>query len=485
MNTQPMKRILAIMLGALVLLATASVNALASCVCLSGPPCQAYLTAAAVFSGTVTELSSSEMEIGEGENRWPYRRIVTRFAVEQPFRGVAGKEIEIVVYEQVPKTITTPKGNLLTTWLSSGDCGYKFQQGEQYLVYAYQSSVKNELTAFGCSNTRPLAEAREDLDFLNNLTKLAPGGRVFGVVQHLIRDLRTGEFRRPPLPVADVKVSLKGNKNFEAATDGEGRYEFKGLPAGNYEARLVLPEHLGMEGSDVTKVNVMDKGCAEANFNVETNGRISGRVLDFKGRPVPDLKVDLIVEEKATDLRGLWVTTDNKGRYELKGIPPGRYVLGINLSNAPDDGTPYPHFYFPGVATREQASVISMDEGEQLRNHDLHLPPPMAERLIEGTVHWPDGRPAVGAIVLLEDDEYYPWESSIASATADEQGRFSIKGYEGRPYWVKPYINLSNGRQMHAEPLKVTTTNPIAGLKFVITSQYGNCPHYRAGWGAK
>jgi hypothetical protein len=80
---------------------------------------------------------------------------------------------------------------------------------------------------------------------------------------------------------------------------------------------------------------------------------------------------------------------------------------------------------------------------------------------------------------LLEDDEYYPWQAAMANVTVDEQGRFSILGYEGRPYWVKPYINLSDGTQMHAEPVKITTTGPISGLKFIITSQYGNCPHYK------
>jgi hypothetical protein len=52
-------------------------------------------------------------------------------------------------------------------------CGYTFEEGKKYLVYAYG---KQDLKVDACGGTVPLSYANEDLAFLGNGEKLKDGG---------------------------------------------------------------------------------------------------------------------------------------------------------------------------------------------------------------------------------------------------------------------------------------------------------------------
>ena len=91
------------------------------------------------------------------------------------------------------------------------------------------------------------------------------------------------------------------------------------------------------------------------------------------------------------------------GRFEIKQVPPGEYVLGINLTGSPKAGFPYPPTYFPGVTQRSEATVIKLGLGEKVSDLLLRLPPPLSRRGVGGVVVWPDGSPAAGAEVYLTD----------------------------------------------------------------------------------
>lgn len=102
--------------------------------------------AAAVFQGRVI---ATEQQIGTDGYR--YQRVTLQ--VNTAWKGSVARET--VVY----------------TGSGGGDCGYSFQQGVEYLVYA--SSVRagtspqvfptNAFVTNICSRTRPLSEASDDL----------------------------------------------------------------------------------------------------------------------------------------------------------------------------------------------------------------------------------------------------------------------------------------------------------------------------------
>ena len=83
-------------------------------------------------------------------------------------RGDRGQSVTM----EISTTWKGTKGKVVTveTGLGGGDCGYGFEEGESYLVYAYQRKIEEgsagPLRTGICSRTRPLAKARGDIKAL-------------------------------------------------------------------------------------------------------------------------------------------------------------------------------------------------------------------------------------------------------------------------------------------------------------------------------
>lgn len=133
------------------LLAAAPVAEACSCA-PPGAPRAELEHADAVFSGRVVEVEPEEAQRG-------FRRLAVRFALDAVWKGV-------------------PAGDQLTVWTAeqSAACGYSFEPGEEYLVYAYDADAgeltTNELTTNLCSRNAPLARADEDLAALGEPVRI-------------------------------------------------------------------------------------------------------------------------------------------------------------------------------------------------------------------------------------------------------------------------------------------------------------------------
>jgi hypothetical protein len=95
----------------------------------------------------------------------------------------AGKASKIIEHKHLNGRITTSvlfevtatwKGLsesqvIITTGLGGGDCGYDFEQGKEYLVYANPSSMygdQDDLVTIICDRTNELRAAQEDIAVL-------------------------------------------------------------------------------------------------------------------------------------------------------------------------------------------------------------------------------------------------------------------------------------------------------------------------------
>jgi hypothetical protein len=164
-----------------------------------------------------------------------------------------------------------------------------------------------------------------------------------------------------------------------------------------------------------------------------------------------------------------FVRTDSEGRYELKLVPAGRYLLGVRIyGSAGSTYVPYRRTYYPGVFDESQATVINIAEGQVIDAVDLHLPPPLIERKLEGLVAWPDDQPVKGATVWLKEIEY-PNNDMPYRATTDDQGRFSFKVYEGMKYSLFATVDSeTKGKQKRSDTLEIRITENPEILKLII-----------------
>ena len=420
-------------------------------------PCQAYWDASTVFVGTVT--FSSTTEVKEFGN--VFDRRVVRFHVDRPLRNVEGTDVEVM------------------TGLGGGDCGYGFRLGGQYLVYAYANEDKTLSTSI-CTRTRPLSEATADLEFFRGLSKAAAGATISGEVR-----LERANYQYPDKmpPVKDVKILLAGpNKQFETKTNAEGKYSMSGLPPGTYKVRIDLPEGLSIYNPEV-EVEVHDRGCGEAFFHVEPDTQITGKVLDAQGMSAADVLMELVPTSREFHadpnsanpnfVRAYpsFVRTDKEGRYVMKLLKPGRYLLGVRIAgSAGSTWVPYPQTYYPGVKDRSQATVITVTEGQRIQLDELVLPPRFIDRTLNGTVIDPDGTPVAGAVVWLKERQYDDSDMPYQKVT-DSEGRFSFGVYEGVKYSLTANVDVDGVRVKLSDPLEIVITANTEPIKLVLKKQ--------------
>ena len=309
---------------ALVTLVALSVDARASCpITEQGPPCQEYWRAEAVFIGTVNRVVYTP-DKPTPEN-WMYVRRTVYITIEEAFRGIEAAALV----------------------LNLNSCGFNFKEGERYLIYAHRNPNNKELDVrAGFTRTRLISEGAEDLNYIRGLSP-ASGSRVFGKVVQSTYDYKDGGYKVESLP--NVKVTLAGNsQRLEVVTDSEGKYEFKGVTAGNYRVGAEIPNYLNY---DEVPVNLMGRECAPVNIYVRRKGLIVGRVFDVNKKPLALVPVtlvsadasfeDILAERKGKTV-GVLTYTDRDGRFRFTELPPGRYFLIINRSESDKStGSPY------------------------------------------------------------------------------------------------------------------------------------------------
>ena len=119
-----------------------------ACSCVQpGSPSEELEKFSAVFAGTVVSVQHSYDRDGRSVSRED--RSTIGFEVSAVWKGA--------VYEDM--SITTPP--------TGGSCGFTFEEGEEYIVYAYDSPyVDGGYTTGICSRTALLEQAQEDIDAL-------------------------------------------------------------------------------------------------------------------------------------------------------------------------------------------------------------------------------------------------------------------------------------------------------------------------------
>ena len=125
-------------------------------------------------------------------------------------------------------------------WTPFGDCGYDFQIGETYLVYANNDEGADSFFTGSCTRTRRLSDAGADLAYLffykNNRTESA---RLDGFATTDGSQFDFDQLHDPEIiksPVAGVIVELQSDRLLRyAVSDRNGKFVFDGLREGDYQ----------------------------------------------------------------------------------------------------------------------------------------------------------------------------------------------------------------------------------------------------------
>ena len=464
-------------------------------VALASPPqwrdarCPRYSGAQAVFVGRVLGFERVTLPVNWGLGGGEETLRLVRFAVEERFKGADGKEVNVL----------TP----LESVNARMKCEDDFEEGGRYLVYAYSWFRQPELRTFFCRDAKRLAEAGDDLSYLRGFLKGEPLAEISGKVEHYRLDIKTWRLNLVR-SLAGVRVTADGEgRHLETRTDDAGKYHFGGLAPGNYQVKIDGPPGLYSPLPE-RPVELARTACDEADFRLHTDRRVAGRVADTSGRPVSGVGLHLVLADNfphdeslinEESLRGMSGVADADGRFEIRGVPPGRYLLGVNLhgiNDAPIEWNPppvFPRTYFPGTGERTAATVIELREGQSVSGLEMTLVPPPATALvrreIKGTVVLSDGRPAPCAMVSIIDAKYAKTRGGHGEFRVGEGGRFTLHGYEGYSYAVQAYVPVIDERgrnvgSVAAEPVIVSPSQAAAPVR-LVTRPTGNCDFMTRG----
>jgi hypothetical protein len=151
-----------------------------------------------------------------------------QFRVTQALKGVAGPDVTVLNDD------------------SGTGCGYQFDQGEDYVVFASRDA-DGEIEVAPCSSTIWMVhvpdyayQAAEAVAFAASLRKPAEGGRIFGEVGLSVPFRRSSDANTTP--VDGATVILRGEGHERRTTSVDGRYEFTGVPRGTYRVSVTMPE---------------------------------------------------------------------------------------------------------------------------------------------------------------------------------------------------------------------------------------------------
>lgn len=275
-------------------------------------------------------------------------------------------------------------------------------------------------------------------------TVLRRGQPVAGALVDLVHE--------PPAPSEPLR-------RFRTSTDGAGRFEVRGLPAGAYRIQL-------QSGAWRTEQALMLEEGDRLQLDLEGfEARLRGTVQTVEGDPVPGAHLLALPlgEEGHPDAAGAFVgegRTDPRGEFTLRGLPVGGYTLLVSAPGLPPGRLERVEADLPGADFRVEV-VLGRGGSLQLRTRDE------------------DDRGVTGARVWIEDESGTALQRHAFVTGA--AGRLRIDGLPpgtvlvrvhargmGRPALRRVTIEEGGATALEI-PLRAAGT-----LRLVVTGEFGD-----------
>ncbi len=235
------------------------------------------------------------------------------------------------------------------------------------------------------------------------------------------------------IPGVAVNLIQAGEVAYSATTDSQGHFHIDAVKAGTYSANYVARGFWPVPNLSVDED--FERECGRC-FQVERGdqpfqvtavgdpvrlevkmppiGKISGRVLDYLGKPVPNATIQLHWGEiwfcKMPSCIGIFrdTKTNDKGEYTISDLDvPGAWLLSAIAPSSwkppetrDDQPREWAQTFYPGVTDPQLAARVIVRIGGDLSNLDIKLAAVPVHR-IRGVVLDASGHPVPKAAVRL------------------------------------------------------------------------------------
>jgi len=259
-----------------------------------------------------------------------------------------------------------------------------------------------------------------------------------GIVEGQVVEAGTGR------PIAGARVDVRGpSDQVYVNTDQSGRYETRPLTPGAYTVSVTAPDYAtafydgraasmsgqsSIDGSvtisgqgtgapritltgnvEIRSSTTVDIGPGSLLSNIDVvmqaTGRLSGRILDDRGRGLAGAYIQLIAAQASGVLipRIAYARSETDGTYRVTAAP-GDYIVRAyadkQVRPSRDAALAYAETFFPGVREQDDAQAIRLDSGVEQYDVDFALLSTHTVR-VSGIVVDPAGTDLEGVTVSL------------------------------------------------------------------------------------
>ncbi len=411
-----------------------------SCTCSQSPPgqCPGLQPGDVVFLGTVTAMKDiAYAPPGSNDSSGvPVDIVAARltrysFHIDERFASA-----------NIPADVSTMD---IFSGGEDGDCGYRFKENEQYLVFTHQGT-EGRLFATICNGTRPASQA---LALLPQLRAMRSGQRVasvFGVLRRADPPF-LAPADDPDEPLARISLKLRSRYDrFQTNTDANGVFTFYDVHAGEYNFTADLPPRTELTqkpgAGGLSPFKIPNGACYEYDVDALPTGHIRGSVLGPSGKPLPLASVELYRAGSYRDSRpGLWGFQGATGFFDFDHVGSGQYIIVFNRTNRMDPNSPFRRTFYPGVAEQSDAKRIKLKDGQQLSNVNLRVADAYPNHSLRVRVKWQGTRPPGKVTVMAKADA---GDNPAAQKIAD--GLYEVTLLESANYTISAWEDLSPQR---------------------------------------
>jgi hypothetical protein len=270
-----------------------------------------------------------------------------------------------------------------------------------------------------------------------------------------------------------------GCNRYEVSATMVGRVDYAGEQAGyghmnGYKLQFEL-----MSVSDITAKDLSAR-YDSAKFSTDPvhlpTGYIEGTLIAPDGKKYEDIWITATHPHAENEFQSTGdADTDKNGRFKVS-VPPGEYVVGVNVIRPASEPFPFRRTYSPAAESYTSAQVYTVADGEHVRA-DIYLKGPLSLRSIPVSVQWPDGRAVEDANVWLTEalgDPNIVVDTAVSHTRAD--GTFTLKGVVETDYLVHADIYVKPGyRKFCAQDITVRSNDQPTLVRFVLDHQGAAC----------